>query len=179
MDTKAQLTWFCLLLAPLHAICQPQVVHGIIKVATSGSITLITPSSLKPSDEVHFQYLDGKSTVKCCHRLPARAFDKVDTPEASNEINPDALTSAKARIPQAWANEPFIGAAVAGSNLSVRIGPNLGLIAAKNGSARIDAARSTTCVSQEGFHLMSKSNASISTHLYLGLGYEVEKPSCK
>lgn len=179
MDTKARLSLCCLLLVPVHALCQAKITHGIVKVETNGRITLVTPSPLQPTDEVYFQYQDGNEKMKCCHRLSASAFDRVDAPEASNEINPDALVSAKARIPQAWASEPFIGAAVAGSNLSVRLGPNRGLIAVKNGSDAAARTQSNTCVSQEGFHLMSKSKGSISTHLYLGFGYEVEKKTCK
>ncbi|MGH6646778.1 hypothetical protein [Aquabacterium sp.] len=94
---------------------------------------------------------------------------------ATNEVTGDPPVIYKARLPKLWAEMPFVGAATIGLSLRTEsIGRKLIATARQRHVTTVE-----TCTSQEGVHLMAKKGKVEVTHLYLGLGYEVEHPTCK
>lgn len=154
-----------------------EVQHGIIKLDGAGHAMLVVADPLAAGQTVYFQYPDVKQQPVCCKRLMTGEFTKVDGANAlvTNEVtgNPPVIYSA--RIPKLWADMPFVGAATIGRGLHA-MGVK-GQLVAKTRQGQ--TSRIGSCTSQEGVHLIDRKGSTEATHLYLGLGYDVEHPSCR
>lgn len=151
--------------------------HGLIKLDGAGHASLILAGPLRAGQTVYFQYPDAKQRPVCCKRLTAQDFVKADGADmlATNEVTGDPPLIYKARLPKLWAEVPFVGAATIGQSLRAEgIGRHLVARTRPGHVTRVE-----TCTSQEGVHLMAKNGKTEVTHLYLGLGYEVDHPTCK
>lgn len=151
--------------------------HGIIQLDGAGHAILIVAGPLGTDQSVYFQYPDARQQTVCCKRLSAQEFVKADGADtlATNEVTGNPPVIYHARLPKLWAEMPFVGAATIGQSLRPEgIGRQL---VAKTRQGHVTSVE--TCTSQEGVHLMSKKGKTEVTHLYLGLGYEVEQPTCK
>jgi len=175
MDIKFLLPSILLLVAAYASGSEVQ--HGIIKLDGAGHAILVVADPLVAGQTVYFQYPDAKQQPVCCQRLMTGEFTKIDGTNAlaTNEVtgNPPVIYSA--RIPKLWAEMPFVGAATIGRGL--RTMGVKGQLAAKTRQGQ--TSRIGICTSQEGVHLINGKGAAEATHLYLGLGYDVEHPSCK
>lgn len=151
--------------------------HGIIKLDGAGHASLIVADPMATGQTVYFQYPDAKQQAVCCKRLSAQEFVKADGSDtlATNEVTGNPTVIYHARLPKLWAEMPFVGAATIGQSLRLA---NVGRqLVAKTRQGRVTKVE--TCTSQEGVHLMARKGKAEVTHLYLGLGYEVEHPTCK
>ena len=166
-----------LLVACANASGQPVIKHGIMKLDGKGNATLVTVQPLPKGSDVSFQYPGPDSKPRCCKRMRSAEFAAVEdqTESVSNEAGDGAGFVSRGRTPKAWPKVSFIGAAAIGRHVTVKMNRRQGLTVL---DGRRVLARSETCVSQEGFHLMVKTKGQESTHLYLGLGYDVESPTC-
>ena len=175
VDIKFALT-ISLLLMAAHASAG-EVQHGIIKLDGAGHALLVVAEPLAAGQSVYVQYPNVRQQAKCCKQLMARAFTKTESTDtlATNEVtgNPPVVYSAP--VPALWAEMPFVGAATIGRGLKAR--GSHGWLVAKTRQGR--SSRVQTCTSQEGVHLINKKGEAEVTHLYLGLGYDIEHPSCK
>ena len=151
--------------------------HGIIKLDGAGHASLVLADPLVVGQTVYFQYPDAKQRPVCCKRLTAQDFVKADGADtlATNEVTGNPPVIYHARLPKLWAEMPFVGAATIGQSLRpAGVGRQL---VAKTRQGHVTSVE--TCTGQEGVHLMAKKGKTEVTHLYLGLGYEVEQPTCK
>jgi hypothetical protein len=70
--------------------------------------------------------------------------------------------------------KPFLGAAIVGRSTQVKgVDSHTLSVSGTNRSLTV-----STCTSQEGFHVVGRSGNAVTSDLYLGLGYEVEEPTC-
>ncbi len=175
MDIKFLLPSTLLLVAAYASASEVQ--HGIIKLDGAGHAILIVADPLVAGQTVYLQYPGAKQQPVCCKRLAANEFVKADGSGilATNVVtgNPPVIYSA--RLPKMWAEMPFVGAATIGQHL--RAVSVKGQLVVKTSQGHI--SRVQACTSQEGVHLIDRMGATEVTHLYLGLGYDVEHPSCK
>lgn len=153
------------------------VQHGIIKLDGVGNATLVVAEPLSVGETVYFQYPDAKQQPVCCKQLVASEFtkDHGSVTSVTNEITGNSPVIYRARIPKLWAEMPFVGAATIGRGLQTT-GVKGQLVARTRQGL---TSRANTCTSQEGVHLIARMGATETTHLYMGLGYEVEHPNCK
>jgi hypothetical protein len=167
-----------LLVAGAHAMAQPSVMHGIVKLDGQGSALLVTAQPVPKGQDVWLQYPGPDSKPRCCQRLRSELFKAIDPGDAvvaSNEVDDGAVVVSRASLPKAWPMVPFLGVAAVGRHVSVKPNQFKGLTVLR-GRRLLEASR--TCVSQEGYHLMGKRQGVGTTHLYVGLGYDVERPTC-
>lgn len=151
--------------------------HGIIKLDGAGHASLIVADPLVTGQTVYFQYPDAQQQPICCKRLSAQDFVKADGADtfASNEVTGNPTVIYHVRLPKLWAEMPFVGAATIGQSLRpAGVGRQLVAKARQGHVTKVE-----TCTSQEGVHLIARMGKTEVTHLYLGLGYEVEHPTCK
>jgi hypothetical protein len=137
---------------------------------------LITAQSLPDDREVRIQYPNARGDAVCCKRLPSGIFKPL-TDEgvvATNELADASPQVYSAEVPKAWSESPFVGLAAVGRKLKAR-NSRTG-IQVREGAGRTHTAMS--CFSKEGMHLIERSQHSERTHLYLSLGYELERPTC-
>jgi len=175
MDIKFLLPSILLLVAAYASASEVQ--HGIIKLDGAGHAILIVADPLVAGQTVYFQYPGATQQPICCKRLLTNEFVKTDGADtlATNEVTGNPPVIYNARIPKLWAEMPFVGAATIGRGLHAR-GVNGQLVAnARHGQA----TRVETCTSQEGVHLIVVEAMKRAPHLYLGLGYDIEHPTCK
>jgi hypothetical protein len=175
MDIKFLLPSLLLLVAAYASASEVQ--HGIIKLDGAGHAILIVADPMVAGQTVYFQYPGAKHQPVCCKRLAANEFVKADGAGllATNEVTGNSPVIYSARLPKMWAEMPFVGAATIGQSLRT-LGIKGQLVAkTKQGQT----SRVEICTSQEGVHLIDKNGKTEVTHLYLGLGYDVEHPSCK
>ena len=140
-------------------------------------VSLVVAGPLVAGQTVYFQYPDAMQQPVCCKRLSGHEFVKADGADtlATNEVTGNPPIIYKARLPKLWAEMPFVGAATIGQSLRTKgVG---GQLVAKTRQGHVSSTE--TCTSQEGVHLIAKKGKAEVTHLYLGLGYEVEQPTCK
>jgi hypothetical protein len=132
---------------------------------------------LGAGQSVYFQYPNAGQHAACCKRLKASAFIRTDTSNilATNEITGDQALIYSAHIPPHWAEMPFAGAAAIGGGLQTS--GSKGWLVVKTREGR--TSRVNTCTSREGVHLIEREGKNDVAHLYLGLGYDIEQPSCK
>ncbi|MDI1259527.1 hypothetical protein [Aquabacterium sp.] len=170
MDIKFALSVSLLWASASACASGSDIQHGIIKLDGAGHASLIVAAPLVAGQTVYFQYPDAKQQPVCCKRLTAQEFAKADGADtlATNEVTGNPPVIYHARLPKLWAEMPFVGAATIGQSLRAE-GAGRQLFATTR-QGHVTSVE--TCTSQEGVHLMA-------THLYLGLGYEVEQPTCR
>ncbi len=134
-------------------------------------------SSLIALTSVSIQFPGEKHGTACCKRLAAADFSKasVDGLLATDEVGGTQPLAYRVRLPKAWSESPFVGAAVVGDGIRTRNVRGQLESTDKRGRVR----RAGICTSQEGVHLLEKVGSEERTHLYLSLGYEVESPTCR
>jgi len=154
-----------------------EVQHGIIKLDGEGHAVLVVAEPLASGESVYFQYPGASQRALCCKQLMARAFTRADGTDtlASNEITGHPPVVYSAAVPKPWAQMPFVGAVTIGRGLQAKGSHGWLLAKTRQGRSR----RVQTCTSQEGVHLIDKKGDAEVTHLYLGLGYDIDHPSCK
>lgn len=154
-----------------------EVQHGIVKLDGAGHALLVVAEPLAAGQVVYFQYPNARQQALCCRQLLGSEFSATDGAEllASNERTGDSVIAYKARMPRLWAEGPFVGSAVIGRRLQVKDAK--GQLIVRTAQGRV--SRSDICTSQEGVHLIGKTDFVETAHLYLGLGYDIEHPSCK
>ena len=149
----------------------------MVQLDGAGHAILILGSKVPPGSKISFQFERGEGAPGCCKELLTQDLVEIDSTElpASNEVTEDAVWAYRARIPKLWAVSPFIGAAYIGKSQLVQVRGEL--LEVRDVSGRMRRAR--ICVSQEGVHLIEGVGKTVQTHLYLSVGYEVEKPTCR
>ena len=175
MDIK--FTIFSTLLLISGVASGSEVQHGIIEFDGAGHVVLVVADPLEANQVVYFQFPDAKQQPLCCKRLIANDFVKTDGENtlATNDVTGNPPLVYRARIPKLWAEIPFVGAATVGRKLQAH-GVN-GLLVTRTKQGQTSQVK--TCTSQEGVHLIDRKGSTETTHLYLGLGYDIEQPSCK
>ena len=125
---------------------------------------------------VHLQYPDGQGVVRCCKRVSVDDLRLDRAPEwwASDEVRGQPASVYRLRLPKLWYESPFIGLAVIGQGLRVRSAAEHLEAQGRSGGW----TRAGLCTSAEGVHLRQTEGGVLRTHLYLGLGYAVEAPTC-
>jgi hypothetical protein len=165
-----------LLLIGVSAVAA-EVRHGIVKLDGAGHALLVVAEPLAAGQVVYFQYPNARQHALCCKQLVDSDFSVTEGSElsATNEKTGESPVIYKARIPRLWAEIPFVGGAVIGRRLQVKDTKGQLVVTTRQGHA----IRSEMCTSQEGVHVIGKTDSVETTHLYLGLGYDIEHPSCK
>jgi hypothetical protein len=174
MATKSYMACGLLALSATAFAAEPQ--FGLVKMDGAGHATLIVAQPLSAGHTVSMQYPNSKRKPVCCKRVGAGAWVKAPQSAvvATNEVSGEAPVVYTKDIPGAWARAPFVGAAVVGPNLQVAGDHGVLRARTRPGAMR----KAAVCVSQEGVHLKEAKGATDVTHLYLGLGYQVERPDC-
>jgi hypothetical protein len=131
---------------------------------------------LLAGDRVYMQYPDRGGEARCCFVRGIHAFEAVaSNPAASDAFSGNPVFSYRLiRSLRLKNKKPFLGAALVGKSIQVR--------QAENGSLRVSGSSPllvlTTCTSREGFHVFGNAGNEAVSDIYLGLGYEVEEPTC-
>jgi hypothetical protein len=174
MGTKPFMACGLLALSAAAFAAEPQ--FGLVKMDGAGHATLIVAQPLSAGHTVSMQYPNARRKPVCCKRVGAGAWVRVRQPDvvATNEVSGEAPVVYTKDIPGAWARVPFVGAAVVGPNLQVAGDHGVLMARTRPGAMR----KAAMCVSQEGVHLKEAKGATDVTHLYLGLGYQVERTDC-
>ena len=155
--------------------------HGIVQFDGEGSVFLVTAQPAPVQGTVYFQVPNKQGDAACCKQLPVSAFKAIKAPPgtATDEVSGKEPVMLRGKVPRTDAPMPFVGAAVVGDVQSARLAPGGGISAqAKDGRT----STSSTCISEEGFHVMekgAKAKAPMLTHLYVSLGYEIDETTCK
>ena len=155
--------------------------HGIVQFDGEGSVFLVTAQPAPAQGVVHFQVPDKQGEPVCCKQLPMSAFKVLKAPPgtATDEVSGKDPVMLRGKVPRTDAPMPFVGAAVVGEVQSARLSPGGGLAAqGKDGRT----STSSTCISEEGFHVMekgAKAKGPMLTHLYVSLGYDIDETTCK
>jgi hypothetical protein len=152
---------------------------GIISMNINGEARLYVPSKLSPNERVRFQYPDKTGATRCCLTRDANAFELVET--ETDSAASDALAGNPVfgyrmkQVAESIGKAPFVGAAVVGRSLKVE--------QANTQSLRVSVPKQSltisTCTSQEGLHVVTKSGRKVLSDLYLGFDYEVANPTCR
>lgn len=173
MDTRR------FLVAALGALALAGHVHAgvnaaITKLNEGGPSYLYTAQKINPGDSIHFQFPENDNPV-CCARSRGSVVTLLSSdPDAVDYVSNRKLYRYRLSTRGISTSLPFIGIAVIGNNVSV----------AQRGDRqlRVRAGATATdlllCTSQEGVHVVSRSNGKESGHLYLYLGYDIENPTC-
>lgn len=174
---RALLAALLLITSPARSQAEPGV--GIVKLDGAGNAILVSETLPRPDDEVYLQYPGRRSSVRCCKKLTGASFAVAAAERlvATDESGAATPVITKAAIPRSWATMPFVGAAAIGDiRRVVAHGPAELTVVGRRGNVRTVR----TCLSTEGFHLVERSAQGRSAvHLYLGLGFEVERPTCR
>jgi hypothetical protein len=149
---------------------------GVVSLNIGSDSLLHVGSPLLPGERVHLQYPDQSGVARCCLVRGTRAFETVvSDPMASDALSGNPVFSYRLiRSLQLKSKKPFLGAAVVGRSIQVKQAENLSLRV--SGSDRLVVV--STCTSPEGFHVVGSAGNEAVSDIYLGLGYEVEEPSC-
>lgn len=161
--------------------------HGIVQFDGQGGVVLVTAQPAPARGEVLVQVPDAQGDAMCCKRLPLSAFKVVKAPEgaATDEVSGRPPVMLRGHVARKEVPMPFVGAAVVGDVRSARMSPGGGITAQGQDGRTVS---SSTCISEEGFHVMEKAGAAsergrpgkgLLTHLYLGLGYEIDETTCR
>jgi hypothetical protein len=150
---------------------------GVIGLTIGGDSLLHVGSPLLRGDRVHIQYPDRVGASRCCIVRGVRAFEAVVAdPAASDALSGNPVFSYRLIRPlRLKSKKPFLGAAIVGRTIQVKQADS-GLLRV-SGSNRLLTV--STCTSQEGFHVIGNAGNAATSDLYLGLGYEVEAPTCR
>ncbi|MTW13779.1 hypothetical protein GM658_24510 [Pseudoduganella eburnea] len=147
--------------------------EGFVRTGESGNLFLYTTAENILGKSVVYQFDDGKA-VRCC----ATAVVGEQAALEENEFLSDEFSmkdvhkyALKAAPPKSdWL--PFVGIAVIAATESPK-SRGTGLdVKEMAGTSSI-----RTCISSEGIHLIKRTKGKLRSHLYMGLGYEVE-PTC-
>jgi hypothetical protein len=172
MDTKL------LFVASLALACSAVTAasQGVVSVNIGSDTLLHVGSPLLPGERVHLQYPDQTGVARCCLVRGTRAFETVvSDPVASDALNGNPVFSYRLIRPlRLKSKTPFLGAAVVGRSIQVKQAGNQSLRV--SGSHRLLVV--STCTSLEGFHVVGSDGDEAVSDIYLGLGYEVEEPTC-
>jgi hypothetical protein len=149
---------------------------GVIGLTVGGDTLLHVGSPLLRDDRVHLQYPDQAGAPRCCVVRGARAFEAVVAdPAASDALSGNPVFGYRLIRPLRLKNKkPFLGAAIVGRSIQVK--QSDGHLIGFSRSNRLLTV--STCTSQEGFHVVAAGGKAARSDLYLGLGYEVEGPTC-
>lgn len=172
MDIKrvfVALLWAC-------GFAQAAPMFGIVKLDGNGHAYLVTPLPLEKWQDVRIQFPDKHGKPVCCKNLPAKMFKPLtdDRVLATNELADESPQIYWAEMRKGSDDVPFVGLAAVGKKMKTR-NTQQGLEVQENGGS-LHAA--TACFSNEGMHLIERVRESEHTHLYLSLGYDVERPTC-
>lgn len=150
---------------------------GIVSLDGNGHAYLIAAQPVSRGQEVRVEYPSAAGKAICCKVIPATSLKSIDTDQivATNELVDQSPRIYRADIPKDWANAPFVGMAAYGKELKVWKSKEELKVQEGKGTVHI----ATTCLSQEGVHLVERVGKSERTHLYLSLGYDVERPTCQ
>lgn len=172
----AKLLAFLLWLLLAQGAIAAQIDFGIVKLDGAGHGTLVTAKALHASGTVVFQFPNESGRTACCKRLHAAEFKSVEasTVVATDELTGEAPHVYQFRLPRLWAERPFVGVAATGRKIQAK-GRAESLTAF---DARRQSSSARTCASLEGVHLIERQGQTERTHLYLSLGYDIEKPTC-
>lgn len=149
---------------------------GIANFDGDGHLLLVVPQELPSTGALQVQFPDARSNAQCCKPLRARAFKPVKNgPIAANLLRADSTFVYQADVPAEWADMPFIGIAVVGEVRSMKSEQDRLEVLTVTGAQR----EVKLCTSREGVHLTDQASSDrMATHLYLGLGYDIESPTC-
>ena len=155
--------------------------HGIVQFDGDGGVFLVTAQPAPVQGDVYFQVPDRQGDAVCCRQLPVSAFKVIKAPEgvATDEVSGKAPVMLRGRLSGQDVPMPFVGAAVVGEVRSARRSPGGG-ITARGKDGRVST--SSTCISQEGFHVMEKGRGAkgpMLTHLYMSLSHDIDETTCK
>ena len=148
---------------------------AIVKLNQGGPNYLYSTRKLNPGDIVRFQ-LPKNDQPSCCGQSKWKAATTVAAdPDAVDYMSGHELYRYRLKASGISTAMPFIGMAVIGSKVSVK----------QDGDWKIEARQGGTatelrlCTSQEGVHVVSRSDGKEVGHLYLYLGYDIENPTCE
>jgi hypothetical protein len=149
---------------------------GVVGLNIGSDTLLHVGSPLRPGDRVYLQYPDRVGASRCCIVRGVRAFEAVVAdPAASDALSGNPVFSYRLIRPLRLKNKkPFLGAAIVGRTIHVKqADSNLLRVSGSNRLLTV-----STCTSQEGVHVVGRRGNAVTSDLYVGLGYEVEEPTC-
>ncbi len=179
MDVKRIAAIIASLLIAASAPAQAGNGEGIVLYYEDKPSTLRTTAKLKVGEKFLMQYRGPTRELLCC--IGATITGKVrsaelarSTDEVSDMLRDAAVRGYRIKLDNKKAfNKDFVAAAVIAPKLAVR---QLSSKRLEIGTGP-DSTLVESCLSQEGLHLITHKAGKVSTHLYLGIGYEVE-PTC-
>ncbi len=150
---------------------------AIVQLDGAGHGVLITDAPLVKGSVVDIQYPAAKHGAACCKRLSSADFSaaSVEGLLVTDEVGGAQPLVYRVRVPKLWSEAPFIGVAAVGTRMRTRSAGTQLESRDQGGRPR----RAGICTSQEGVHLQEKVGSTERTHLYMSLGYEVEKLTCR
>lgn len=147
---------------------------AIIKLNEGGPNYLYTAQKISPGDIIHFQFPEDDNPVCCAQSRGSVLTLQSSDPDAVDYVSNRKLYRYRLPTHDMSFALPFIGIAVIGNNLSV----------AQSGDWQLKSRTGASvtelqlCTSQEGVHVVSRSDGKEISHLYLYLGYDIENPTC-
>lgn len=140
--------------------------EGFVQGNSDGETFLYTTETIKNNDKILIQYPAKNGDIECC-KTTSSVGKLAPQTDVTDGLNGSDVHTYK--LGHQYAN-PFVGIAVFGAGASVR----------QSSSGLNIKSRQTfvsTCLSQEGIHLLTTKGGDVKTHLYLPLGYDVT-PTC-
>lgn len=163
---------------PLLVACalSNAVSPAIVKVDPQGSVTLYSLVEIKPHDRIRFQFPAADRSTRCCIQRRGSDFQLVDAnPAAQDAESAEPARQYRLGKPvKAGGRALFIGSTVV-SDLRVRQLPDSSLQVGRSSSGEVIKS----CTSQEGVHVVHEALGRRRSDIYLGLGYDIETPSCE
>jgi hypothetical protein len=151
-----------------------QVDVAFLRKSPNGIYYISTTKEIIAEDSIYLQYLDSKKVIRCCKIFSAENMEKQKADEAVIDAAFDKKTFTYKIINQINTNSPNLAIAVVGRSLQVRgVGER---IEVRTAGRSIFAS---SCTGAEGINLLLKDRSRILSHLYLNLGYDLERSTCK
>lgn len=156
----------------------PMTEFGIALTSAAGQVKLYTAGPLPAGATVSLQYLNARSSVRCCRTLAAEDFEPAPGHAGALESDSGALLLlhvSKRQLPR-LAQAPFAGIAVVHGPGSLVRQASARVLQTNAAGRQARVARA--CFSAEGLHVKTFEGSKQLSDLYLGLGYAVGKPNC-
>lgn len=147
---------------------------GVVEGSVRGDWTLYVARFIEPGEKVRIQYADRASRIDCCAQVAlVGGGKKQDNIVVTDEYEDRDVWVYRIRPTASLKlTRPFVGIAVVGDAADVHgVGD---LVHVVDGDKVLVAS---SCLSDEGVHVMLRRDKKLAAHLYLQLDYSVS-PTC-
>lgn len=141
-----------------------------------GQIRLYSKEPLLAGQPIQLQTVDARGRLHCCARFVAQDFEELEQDASAIDFATQQPTYRyRLRVSRGPSTvDNYGGMAVIGRSRFLRSGGTNALVFSDSTAP----LRMWMCTSAEGVHVAGQGKGNKQSHLYVALGYEVEKPTC-